>query len=546
MLELHQPSLAAEWLHSRVSGSLHTDSRKLRPGDGFIAWPGAATDGRRHIAAALSNGASACLVEHAGVDPFGFDNQAIAAYPQLKRATGPIAAAYFGQPTQQLDVIAITGTNGKTSTAWWLAHSLSNIKHIMHVPCGLVGTLGIGWPRYGGAGADVSFEVVANGLTTPDPVLLQQNFRDMADAGVRACAVEASSIGIQERRLDGTRIHTAVFTNFTQDHLDYHGSMQAYWQAKASLFDWPGLKSAVVNVDDAQGVELAASLRARAQACPAALQDVQAFDLWTVSCTGPARLQARDIIYGAAGLHFCVVEGEAKYTLATQLIGQYNVSNLLCVMAAMRSLGVPLAACVAACHELLPVPGRMECLGGQGQPLVAVDYAHTPDALGHALQALRPLVAQRGGQLWCVFGCGGDRDPIKRPLMGAMAARHADRVIVTNDNPRSEKPQAIISQILLGLAGFEPVVVQADRALAIAQALAQAGANDVVLVAGKGHEDCQEIAGVKQPFSDRVHVAQALQAWTAPAQTQTTRSTPKSMQKSVSQPSISPKRGVDS
>ena len=542
MLELRQPSPAAEWLRSRVTGALRTDSRRVNPGDGFIAWPGAATDGRRHVAAALQNGASACLVEHAGVDAFGFDNEAIAAYPQLKAATGPIAAAYFEQPTRQLDVVAITGTNGKTSTAWWLAHSLSNIQHGMKVPCGLVGTLGIGWPSYGGTGRDFSFDVAANGLTTPDPVLLQQNFRAMADAGVRACAIEASSIGIEERRLEGTRIRTAVFTNFTQDHLDYHGSMQAYWQAKASLFQWPGLKSAVVNVDDAKGLELAALVRAR----PDARVDDHPLDLWTVSCTGPARLQACDIAYGAAGLHFCVVEGEARHALSTHLIGQYNVSNLLCVMGAMRSLGVPLAACVAACHELLPVPGRMECLGGPGQPLVAVDYAHTPDALGHALQALRPLVAQRGGQLWCVFGCGGDRDPIKRPLMGAMAAQHADRVIVTNDNPRSEKPQAIISQILPGLAGFEPVVVQADRSLAIAQALAQADAHDVVLVAGKGHEDYQEIAGVKQPFSDRVQVAQALQAWTPPAQTQTARATPESMPKTVSQPSPSPKLGGDS
>ena len=544
MLELRQPSRAAEWLRSRVTGALRTDSRRVNPGDGFIAWPGAATDGRRHVAAALQNGASACLVEHAGVDAFGFDNEAIAAYPQLKPATGPIAAAYFEQPTRQLDVVAITGTNGKTSTAWWLAHSLLNIKHDMQVPCGIVGTLGIGWPRYGGTGRDFSFDVAANGLTTPDPVLLQQNFRAMADSGVRACAIEASSIGIEEHRLEGTRIRTAVFTNFTQDHLDYHGSMQAYWQAKASLFQWPGLKSAVVNVDDAKGLELAALVRAR----PEARVDDHPLDLWTVSCTGPARLQARDITYDAAGLHFCVAEGDAVHALATHLIGQYNVSNLLCVIGAMRTLGVPLAACVAACHELLPVPGRMECLGGPGQPLVAVDYAHTPDALGHALQALRPLVAQRGGQLWCVFGCGGDRDPIKRPLMGAMAAQHADRVIVTNDNPRSEQPQAIISQILPGLAGFEPVVVQADRALAIAQALAQADAHDVVLVAGKGHEDYQEIAGVKQPFSDRVQVAQGLQAWTPPAQTQTSRSTPKSMPKTVSQPSPSPspKRGGNS
>ena len=525
MLELHHPSPAAAWLKSHVSGILLTDSRKVRPGDGFIAWPGAATDGRHHVAAALQNGASACLVEHDGVDAFAFDNDAIASYPELKAATGPIAAAYFEQPTRQLDVVAITGTNGKTSTAWWLAHALSNIKHVMHIPCGLVGTFGIGSPKYDDTGEHFSLEVVANGLTTPDPVLLQQNFRDMADSGVRACAIEASSIGIEERRLDGTYIRTAVFTNFTQDHLDYHGSMQAYWQAKASLFEWPGLKSAVVNVDDAKGLELAEALRARGEA--------RALDLWTVSCTGPARLQAHDITYDAAGLHFHVVEGGDNHALSTHLIGQYNVSNLLCVIGAMRSLGVPLAACVAACHELLPVPGRMECLGGQDQPLVAVDYAHTPDALGHALQALRPLAVQRGGKLWCVFGCGGDRDPIKRPLMGAMAASYADRVIVTNDNPRREPPQAIISQILLGLVGFEPVVVQTDRALAIAQALAQADARDVVLVAGKGHEDYQEVAGIKKPFSDRVQVTQALQGWTSPATKSAAKSVSNSMTSSL-------------
>ncbi len=517
MLEFNQPPQAAQWLQSRVTGTLCTDSRVVRPGDGFIAWPGAATDGRRHVSAALQNGARACLVEHGGVDAFAFDNEAIATYPQLKAATGPIAAAYFEQPTQQLDVVAITGTNGKTSIASWLAHSLSNIKHAMHIPCGLVGTLGIGWPHYDDTGQHFSFDVVANGLTTPDPVLLQQNFRSMADAGVRACAIEASSIGIEENRLDGTFIRTAVFTNFTQDHLDYHGTMQAYWQAKASLFAWPGLKSVVVNIDDAKGVELVASLRAATDAHLHANLDVQALDLWTVSCAGSARLQARDVTHDAAGLRFCVVEGEDQHALATHLIGQYNVSNLLCVIGAMRSLGVPLAACIEACHALLPVPGRMEFQGGHGQPLVAVDYAHTPDALGHALQALRPLVAQRGGQLWCVFGCGGDRDPIKRPLMGAMAASHADRVIVTTDNPRSERPQAIISQILLGLAEFEPVVVQPDRTLAIAQAVTQADARDVVLVAGKGHEDYQEIAGIKQPFSDRVQVARALQSWTSPA-----------------------------
>lgn len=490
MHDLHTPQQAAQWLHGRVTGTLHCDSRKVSPGDGFIAWPGAATDGRAHVPAALALGATACLVEREGADAFAFDAPQIAAYPQLKAATGPIADAYFEQPSDALDVLAVTGTNGKTSTAWWLALALSNLAHPAPVPCALVGTLGIGRPP----------EVEFNGLTTPDPVLLQRQFRRFADEGVAACAIEASSVGIVERRLDGTRIRVAIFTNFTQDHLDYHGSMAAYWQAKAELFRWPGLQAAVLNLDDVKGVELAQTL------------DGGAVDLWTYSCRHAARLQALDIGYAAEGLRFTVTEGEERQVLETRLIGQYNVSNLLGVIGAMRALGVPLAHAVAACGNLLPVPGRMERLQRAGQPVVAVDYAHTPDALDKALQALRPLTDQRGGQLWCVFGCGGDRDPVKRPLMAAVAEKNADRVVVTSDNPRSESPAGIISQILLGLSHADSVQVQSDRARAIAETLAAAGPQDVVLLAGKGHEDYQEIAGVKHPFDDRVHARNALDA----------------------------------
>jgi len=336
-------------------------------------------------------------------------------------------------------------------------------------------------------------------------VLLQQTFRRFVDVGLKACAIEASSIGIEEQRLAGTSIRTAIFTNFTQDHLDYHDTMEAYWQAKAALFQWPGLQAAVINIDDGRGAGLAHELNGKVP------------ELWTVSCTEPARLQARDISYDVQGLRFAVCEGEERHVLQTQLIGTYNVSNLLGVMAAMRSIGVPLAAVVESCGALTPVPGRMECVGGAGQPLVAVDYAHTPDALGKALVALRSLSEQRGGQLWCVFGCGGDRDAAKRPLMGAMAACHADRVVVTSDNPRSEKPELIISQILLGLTGHAALIVQPDRAQAIAQALAQATANDVLLIAGKGHEDYQEVAGQRLSFSDTDHVRRALASWVAPA-----------------------------
>ncbi len=501
MLELQTPTDAAHWLRSRVTGTLQTDSRKVGPGDGFIAWPGAATDARQHVASALAQGATACLVEFEGLEAFSFNNEAVACFKQLKAASGPVAAAYFQQPSQALDVIAITGTNGKTSSAWWLAQALSNLKLVKQFPCAMVGTLGIGVPPVPGATHSAS-DLIVTGLTTPDPVQLQQAFRRFVDQGIKACAIEASSIGLEEHRLDGTQVCTAIFTNFTQDHLDYHGSMANYWLAKEQLFEWPGLQSAVVNVDDPQGRLLANKLQG------------QALDVWTVSCQGPARLEAFDIRIEALGLQFKVREAGVPdgvvHTLQTKLIGNFNIANLLGVMAAMRTLGVPLEAVVAACLDLSPVPGRMACAGGVGQPLVAVDYAHTPDALGQALQALRPLAEQRGGQLWCVFGCGGDRDAVKRPLMGAMAARHADHTIVTSDNPRREEPLTIASQILLGMSGCQTVIVELDRARAIAQACARAAPQDVVLVAGKGHEDYQETMGQRITFSDMAQVQQAL------------------------------------
>ena len=484
---------AVAWLRERVTGTLQTDSRQIRPGDGFIAWPGAATDGRAHIGDALSRGAVACLVEHEGVEAFALQGLPVAALHGLKAATGLIAADWFDQPTQRLDVLAVTGTNGKTSTSWWLAEALNVLSKnelIAQGGCALVGTLGMGTPP----------ALTSTGMTTPDPVRLQRAFQQFADAGRTACAIEASSIGLAEHRMAGTRIRVALFTNFTQDHLDYHPGMAAYWQAKSVLFDWPGLQAAVVNIDDARGAELHATLADRL------------LDLWSVSITGPARLAARDIIMGEGGLRFTVAEGVHTHVLQTRVIGQYNVSNLLGVLAGLRALGVPLQHALYACAQLSPVPGRMEQIHHPGQPLVAVDYAHTPDALDKALQALRPIAQERGGQLWCVFGCGGDRDAGKRPLMGAVAQHHADRVVVTSDNPRSEDPAAILHQILQGTIAGNTVRAEPDRAAAIALAIAEAAPADVVLIAGKGHEDTQETAGVRLPFSDMAHAQTALQA----------------------------------
>ena len=505
---LHTPQQAAQWLRQNVTGTLQSDSRKLQAGDGFIAWPGAAVDGRQFVGAALQSGATACLVEDADVARWSLEGPRVASYKGLKADTGLIAAEFFGAPSSELLSVAVTGTNGKTSTTWWLAQALSALPEAFAMPCGVIGTLGVGLPPASGSAhvaPHAKTQVTSTGLTTPDPVLLQRTLRQFCSDGLKACAMEASSIGLEEQRLDGTQIRVAVFTNFTQDHLDYHGSMEAYWQSKRRLFAWPGLEKAVINIDDAQGLALAESLQ------------TSALDVWTVSCQCDARLRAHAIAYGTDGLSFDVVEGDTSYHLQSRMIGSFNVANLMCVLGAMRALGVPLQDAVTACSSLRPVPGRMECLGGVNEPLVAVDYAHTPDALSQALAALRPLATQRGGRLWCVFGCGGDRDASKRPLMGAIACQKADQVVVTSDNPRGEKSETIIAHILLGLAQSKSVDVHPDRAHAIADAITRAAACDVVLLAGKGHEETQEIAGTKYPFSDHEHALRALRSRQASA-----------------------------
>ena len=485
--QLHTPQQAAHWLHSRVKGSLTTDSRKVGAGDGFIAWPGAAVDARRYVGDVLKADAGACLVDLSGIEAYGFTDEKIAAYTDLKAAAAPIAAAYYGDPSQQLQTVAITGTNGKTSTAWWFAKALGKLER----KCGVVGTLGIGLPD----------AMVFNGLTTPDPVLLQQQLRRFVDEGFTACAIEASSIGIAEKRLDATHVQVAVFTNFTQDHLDYHVSMQAYWAAKESLFNWPGLQSAVINVDDAKGRALSVMLK------------TSSTDVWTVAINEPARLRAEAIEQQAGGLTFVVVEGTERREVTTNAIGLYNVSNLLGVLGALRALGLSLQEAAKACCNLPAVPGRLNTLTQANKPLVVIDYAHTPDALDKVLLALQAVAQARGGQLWCVFGCGGDRDASKRPLMAATAQKNADQIVVTSDNPRSENPAAIISQILLGLTHSESVRVQTDRALAISDTVASAQPNDVVLLAGKGHENYQEVQGIKHPFDDLHHARLALDDW---------------------------------
>ncbi len=496
---LSSPQEAAAWLDAYVRGALHTDSRKIAAGDGFIAWPGAATDGRQYVAKSLAGGAAAVLVEHDGLEAFDFADERIASYAGLKAASGLIAAEYFAQPSKSLDVVAITGTNGKTSSAWWLAQainvlradSLSKHEHSTQYSCGLVGTLGIGTPG----------KMISTGLTTPDPVMLQSELARLRDTGATVCAMEASSIGIAEYRMAGTQIRVAVFTNFTQDHLDYHQTMQAYWLAKRALFEWPGLQAAVINIDDPKGPELVA------------LCEKHGLQVITTSqINRAATLYGAAVEYASLGMRFEVFQGTEKVSVSCPVVGDYNAANLLGVIGALRALGVSLVDAARAIAQCTAVPGRMELIGGDQQPLAVVDYAHTPDALVKAVQALRPLSNTRGGKLWCVFGCGGNRDASKRPLM-AQAAQAADQIVVTSDNPRHEKPEDITAHIMAGLTQPAKATLVLARAQAIAHAVAHARASDVLLIAGKGHEDYQEIAGVKHPFSDRAQAQAALMSW---------------------------------
>jgi UDP-N-acetylmuramoyl-L-alanyl-D-glutamate--2,6-diaminopimelate ligase len=499
MQTLHSPAQAAQWLRQHVTGVLCTDSRKVQMGDAFIAWPGAATDGRAYVKSALAQGASACLVEAQGSEAWTAEwhntgHTQLATYSGLKADTGWIADAYYEQPSQALKVVAVTGTNGKTSSTWWLAQALNELNNASQPSrCAVVGTLGVGEPPH----------LVSTGMTTPDPVLLQAQFRNFVTTGVTHCAIEASSIGIAEQRLAGTRIRLAVFTNFTQDHLDYHGSMAAYWQAKEALFAWPDLEVAVVNVDDAHGAQLAAKLASE-----------KSLTLWTCSSQGhPARLQALNLQRTAAGLAFDVKEAEQVVHIQTHLMGDYNVDNLLGVMATLRALEIPLDQALAVCARLQAVPGRMEKVPGVDGielPLTVVDYAHTPDAVLQTLANLKLISGALDSQLWCVLGCGGDRDASKRPLMAAAAESVADHVVLTSDNPRSESPTAILQDMLKGMKAPLAAYQEIDRAKAIAHVIMQANSRDVILIAGKGHEDTQEIAGVKYAFDDRLHAHEAL------------------------------------
>ncbi|MES2534570.1 MAG: UDP-N-acetylmuramoyl-L-alanyl-D-glutamate--2,6-diaminopimelate ligase [Pseudomonadota bacterium] len=491
------------WLRTTApAAQLSSDSRSIEPGDVFFAFAGDAADGRKYISNAVERGARAVIHD----DSDGFSWDAALEVPHrgvtgLKHAAGQIANAYYGKPDAAMFTIGVTGTNGKTSCSQWLASALSRQGDTAAV----IGTLGVGLFKCGKPG-----EFNTTGYTTPDAVLLQRKLAELGAAGATAMAIEASSIGLDQGRLNGMHFDLALFTNFTRDHLDYHGDMAAYEVAKTMLFDWPGLRHAVVNLDDELGLRLIERLKQKA-----AQVSITGYTLTGKTRDGIDVLSASDIRTSHSGTTFHIESAHGIAQVKTQLVGQFNVSNVLGIAGVLLAKGLSWRAVIDAIEALTAVPGRMQQLGGHDAPLVVIDYAHTPDALEKTLATLRQVAQQRNGQMWCVFGCGGDRDPGKRPQMGAVAAS-SDHVIVTSDNPRGESAAAIIEQIVEGMKIktsmlSEPQVIE-DRAAAILWAIKHAARQDVVLLAGKGHETYQEINGRKLPFLDADHGALALAA----------------------------------
>jgi UDP-N-acetylmuramoyl-L-alanyl-D-glutamate--2,6-diaminopimelate ligase len=463
------------------------DSRQVRPGGAFLACRGERRHGLEFAADVARRGAAAIVWEPDGVhQPPQFESDIVLAeVPRLAERASLIAHRFFGAPSRRVDVIGVTGTNGKTTCAWLLAQALSACE----LPAAYMGTLGT---AFGG-------EFAAGEMTTPDAVTVQRELAGFAARGARKAAMEVSSHGLAQGRVADVHFDAAVFTNLTRDHLDFHGDMQRYGAAKASLFEREDVRLRVFNVDDAFGAQLAArSAFADRIACTQRAGAVPAGRF----------VQARDIRFDASGTRFRLASSFGDAEVATRLLGEFNVDNVLAVLAVLLGSGIELRRAVAGLHTLTPPSGRLEVITAAGAPLVVVDYAHTPDALEKALLVLRRHCA---GRLIVVFGCGGDRDRGKRPQMGAVAARHADAVVVTDDNPRTESGDAIVEQILAGCAGSAtPVAVRRDRRAAIADAIRGAREGDVVLVAGKGHESVQIVGSEHRPFSDQAEVRAAL------------------------------------
>ncbi|RMM43286.1 UDP-N-acetylmuramoyl-L-alanyl-D-glutamate--2,6-diaminopimelate ligase [Pseudomonas corrugata] len=469
--------------HDLLIRELALDSRNVRAGDLFLAVPGARYDGRAHIADALKRGAAAVAYEVEGATVLPITDVPLIPVKGLAAQLSDIAGRFYGEPSRHLNLIGVTGTNGKTSVTQLVAQALD----LLGQHCGVVGTLGNGFH-----GALVS------GLhTTPNPIAVQATLADLKKAGAKAVAMEVSSHGLDQGRVTALAFDIAVLTNLSRDHLDYHGSMQAYGEAKAKLFAWNNLKCRVINLDDEFGRQLAAN-QGESRLITYSLEDASAY------------LHVRQAQFDDEGVRATLVTPQGEHHLRSTLLGRFNLSNVLAAIGALLGMDYALDEILRVLPKLEGPAGRMQRLGGGTQPLVVVDYAHTPDALEKVLMALRPHAM---GKLLCLFGCGGDRDRGKRPLMAEVVERLADGVLVTDDNPRSEDPLQIFDDIRAGFSAVDKVTFVAGRGQAIAQLIASASADDVVVLAGKGHEDYQEINGVRHGFSDLVEADHALTAW---------------------------------
>ncbi len=476
---------------------LVSDSRTLQPGDTFMAYPGTQADGRKFIAQAIAHGANAVIWEQDGFDwPAEWHIPNLPVHG-LREHAGEIADHVHGYPSQTLWMVGVTGTNGKTSISHWLARSFSALAR----KCALLGTLGNGFPD--------ALSATVN--TTPDALIVHGLLAEYLRQGASTAVMEVSSHALTQGRVNGVRYDIALLTNLTRDHLDYHGDMESYAAAKRRLFDWGALKYAVLNLDDAFGAELAERLSQQEGAA-----EPIGYGLKDESLQLAERLGIR-MVYGnlaqmdASGLELRLHTSWGAAALHSRLIGRFNASNLLGALGVLLASGVDIDAAVRELGAQKAVPGRMQTMGGKDRPSVVVDYAHTPDALEKVLLTLREVTEPLDGKVVCVFGCGGDRDRGKRKMMGTVASRFAAVCGVTSDNPRSEKPRDIIDAIVEGMEGDFQIIE--DRARAIAVAIGQANVNDTVLLAGKGHEDYQEINGVRHPFSDAEIAHRALSMW---------------------------------
>lgn len=485
--------------HARVAADadiagLALDSRAVRRGDAFIAVAGSRQHGLVHARQALENGAAAVVYEpqdgaEAILAGLAVDTPVVAV-EGLSQKLGAIAMRFFGDPSARLQVIGITGTNGKTSCSQFLAQALEH--------CGIIGTLGWGAPG--------QLRQTLN--TTPDALSLQAMLAEFVKQGQSAVAMEVSSHALHQGRVNGVQFCAAVYTNFSRDHLDYHGTMEAYVAAKLALLQKPGLRFVVLNLDDVYCREVRAALPSGIKAWGySRVLDYAGEDNAATLIEDMEMLVASAVRHRADGLAFTAHWRGRQMDISAPVFGDFNVENLLAVLATLLALDAPFETAAARLQAIRPVPGRMERFTLPDAPAVFVDYAHTPDALDKVLASLKPHCP---GKLWAVFGCGGDRDRGKRPQMGAVAVQRADRVVLTDDNPRHEDPERIVEEILVG-CGAAPVQVVRDRQRAIEQAIEQAAANDWIVIAGKGHEDYQEISGRRIPFSDSAVVKRSLQ-----------------------------------